>query len=72
MLQLVYVSGNIKVIGNEYYIVSIVHPVSPSIMEMRMEANMFVTHYNMELKCIFFDGRYIINMSLCSGVCVSL
>ena len=62
-VQLVYVSGSMKLMGNEYFLVTVVRPVSPpSILEIRMEGNMFVTHYDMEMKCLFFDGR---SVSLC-------
>jgi hypothetical protein len=57
-LQVVYVSGSIKVMKGTHFLVTVVRPVSPpSILEIRMEANMFVSHYSMELKCIFYDGR---------------
>lgn len=54
-----YVSGTIKMMGStEYFLVTVVRPVSPpSILEIRMEANMFVTHYDLDMKCLFFDGR---------------
>ena len=56
--QLVYVSGTLKVSKDEPFIACIVHPVSPpSILELRMEGNMFVTHYAMDMTCLFFDGR---------------
>lgn len=56
--QLVYISGCLKLMRNEYFLVMVVRPVSPpSILELRMEANMFITHYNMEMNCLFFDGR---------------
>ena len=57
--QLVYVSGTLKVSKDEPFIACIVHPVSPpSILELRMEGNMFVTHYAMDMTCLFFDGRW--------------
>ena len=57
-LQLVFVSGRFKLQGNRSYLMSVVRPVSPpSILEIRMEGNMFVTHYSLQMKCIFFDGR---------------
>ena len=57
-LQLVFVSGHYKIQGSESCLFAIVRPVSPpSILEITMEGNVFVTHYNMHMKCIFFDGR---------------
>ena len=57
-LQLVFVSGHYKIHGSESCLFAIVRPVSPpSILEITMEGNVFVTHYNMHMKCIFFDGR---------------
>lgn len=53
-----YVSGSVKIMGSQNFLVTVVRPVSPpSILEIRMESNMFVTHYDMGMKCIFFDGR---------------
>jgi hypothetical protein len=41
-----------------HFLVTVVRPVNPpSILEIRMEANMFVSHYTMEMTCVFFDGR---------------
>ena len=57
-----YVSGNLKVSGSDPFMVVMVRPVSPpSILEIRMEGNMFVTHYLMDMKCTFFDARYEVN-----------
>ena len=56
--QLVFVSGQFKASDSEPFLVTVVRPVSPpSILEIRMEGNMFVTHYTLEMKCTFFDGR---------------
>nr|QIA61843.1 hypoxia-inducible factor 1-alpha-like protein [Halichondria panicea] len=56
--KLVYISGSLKLSGNEAFLVVVVRPVSPpSILELKVEGNMFVTHYSMEMKCTFFDGR---------------
>lgn len=42
------------------FLMAIVHPVNaPSISEIRMEGNMFVSHYSLDLKCIFYDGRLV-------------
>ena len=44
----------------DHYMVTVVRPVSPpSILELRMEANMFVTHYDLAMNCLFFDGRFV-------------
>ncbi len=57
-MQLVYISGSLKLSGSEAFLVVVVRPVSPpSILELKVEGNMFVTHYSMEMKCTFFDGR---------------
>lgn len=56
--QLVHISGTMKMMNNRCYLVTVVRPVSPpSISEIRMEGNMFVTHYSMDMKCTFYDGR---------------
>ena len=58
--QLMYISGHFKMDGTEPRVVAIVRPVSPpSILEIRMEGNMFVTHYQLDMRCTFFDGRYV-------------
>ena len=58
LLQLVFVSGSFKAHGGEPFLTAIVRPVSPpSILEIRMEGNMFVTHYTLDFHCTFFDGR---------------
>ncbi len=58
--QLVFVSGHFKASGRDPFLVAIVRPVSPpSILEIRMEGNMFVTHYSLDMRCIFFDGRWV-------------
>lgn len=59
-LQLVFVSGHFKFSSSGQVLVAMVRPVSPpSILEIRMEGNMFVTHYTLEFKCNFFDGRSV-------------
>ena len=35
--------------------VSIVTP--PSIVELDIKDNMFITHYSLDMKCIYSDGR---------------
>ncbi|XP_065894666.1 hypoxia-inducible factor 1-alpha-like [Dysidea avara] len=56
--KLMYVSGQFKMDGSEPRLVAVVRPVSPpSILEIRMEGNMFVTHYQLDMRCTFFDGR---------------
>ncbi|XP_011403284.1 PREDICTED: hypoxia-inducible factor 1-alpha-like [Amphimedon queenslandica] len=56
--KLVFVSGHYKITQSEPCLFAIVRPVSPpSILEITMEGNVFVTHYSMQMKCIFFDGR---------------
>ena len=58
-----YVSGHFKMDGTEPRVVAVVRPVSPpSILEIRMEGNMFVTHYQLDMRCTFFDGRYRIDV----------
>ena len=53
-----YVSGHFKMDNSEPRLVAVVRPVSPpSILEIRMEGNMFVTHYTLDMRCTFFDGR---------------
>ena len=53
-----YVSGHFKMDSTEPRVVAVVRPVSPpSILEIRMEGNMFVTHYQLDMRCTFFDGR---------------
>ena len=53
-----YVSGHFKMDGSDPRVVAVVRPVSPpSILEIRMEGNMFVTHYQLDMRCTFFDGR---------------
>ena len=60
LAKLVFVSGRFKFKGSSMFLMAIVHPVNPpSISEIRMEGNMFVSHYNMELKCVFYDGRLV-------------
>jgi len=55
-----YVSGQFKMDGSEPRLVAVVRPVSPpSILEIRMEGNMFVTHYQLDMRCTFFDGRLV-------------
>ena len=74
-VQLVYVSGQYKLQENNSFLTAIVHPVSPpSILEIRMEGNMFVTHYALDMRCTFFDGRlvvinFIIGLKCCFIIC---
>lgn len=57
-MQLVYVSGALKVADKEPFLACVVRPVTPpAVLELRMEGNMFVAHYSMEFSCIYFDGR---------------
>ena len=57
-MQLVFVSGHFKMSDSDPFLVSIVRPVSPpSILEIRMEGNMYVTHYSLDFRCTFYDGR---------------
>ena len=59
-VQLVFVSGRFKLSDNDSYLVAVVRPVSPpSILELRMEGNMFVTHYTLDFRCAFYDGRWV-------------
>ena len=59
-VQLVFVSGHFKLSDNDLYLVAVVRPVSPpSILELRMEGNMFVTHYTLDFHCTFYDGRWV-------------
>jgi len=59
-VQLVFVSGHFKLSDNDPYFVAVVRPVSPpSILELRMEGNMFVTHYTLDFRCTFYDGRWV-------------
>jgi PAS domain S-box-containing protein len=54
----VYVSGHFKYHQTDSCLFAVVRPISPpSVLEITLEGNMFVTHYNLEMKCIFFDGR---------------
>ena len=56
--QLMYISGHFRMDGTDPRVVAVVRPVSPpSILEIRMEGNMFVTHYQLDMRCSFFDGR---------------
>ena len=56
--QLMYVSGHFKMDCKNPRMVAVVRPVSPpSILEIRMEGNMFVTHHQLDMRIIFFDGR---------------
>lgn len=56
--KVVHTSGHFRLHGSEAFLVALVKPVTPpSILELRMEGNMFVTHYSLDMKCIFFDGR---------------
>lgn len=51
-------SGHFKLTGNEPFLVAMVRPVSPpSVLEIRMEGNMYVTHYSLDFRCCFYDGR---------------
>ena len=67
-MQLVYVSGTVKVAGDEPFLACTVRPVNPpTVLELRMEGNMFVAHYSMEnMACIYFDGRYVSQRLLCT------
>jgi len=59
-VQLVFVSGHFKLSDNDLYLVAVVRPVSPpSILELRMEGNMFVTHFTLDFRCAFYDGRWV-------------
>jgi PAS domain-containing protein len=56
--KLVYVSGHFKVLHEESRLVAMVTPVStPSIVEIAVEGNMFITHYTLDMRCSFYDGR---------------
>jgi hypothetical protein len=56
--KVVHTSGYFQLHGSEAFLVALVKPVTPpSILEIRMEGNMFVTHYAMDMRCTFFDGR---------------
>ena len=56
--QLMYVSGHFKMDATNPRMVAVVRPVSPpSILEIRIEGNMFVTHHQLDMRIIFFDGR---------------
>lgn len=56
--KLMFISGRPSTAGNDHLFVAVVRPVTPpSILEVRTEYNVFVTHYSLDLKCIFFDGR---------------
>ena len=60
-IKLVYISGTLKIHGSEPYVVCLVQPVNPpSILEVRSEGNVFTMHYTMEMKCTFYDGRYVV------------
>ena len=53
-----YVSGHFKMDGNKPRMIAVVRPVSPlSVLEIRMEGNMFVIHQKLDGRIIFFDGR---------------
>ena len=71
-----YVSGNYKVANGGSRLVAMVTPVStPSILEIAVEGNMFVTHYTLDMRCSFYDGRYVCVCDcncMCIRVCVSL
>ncbi|CAI8029661.1 Hypoxia-inducible factor 1-alpha [Geodia barretti] len=56
--KVVHTSGYFQLHGSEAFLVALVKPVTPpSILEIRMEGNMFVTHYALDMHCTFFDGR---------------
>ena len=56
--QQMYVSGHFKTDGNKPRMIAVVRPVSPlSVLEIRMEGNMFVIHQKLDGRIIFFDGR---------------
>ena len=71
-----YVSGNYKVANGGSRLVAMVTPVStPSILEIAVEGNMFVTHYTLDMKCSFYDGRYVCMCDrncMCIRACVYL
>ena len=63
-----YVNGMYKCGQEDDLIVAMVAPVTPPpIMEIRTEGNMFKTHYRMDMRCIFYDGRCV---RACVCVCV--
>nr|QHX41464.1 hypoxia-inducible factor 1-alpha-like protein [Halisarca dujardinii] len=56
--RLVYVSGQCKVVDEEPRLVAMVTPVStPSILEIAVDGNLFITHYSLDMRCTFYDGR---------------
>ena len=56
--QQMYVSGHFKMDSNKPRMIAVVRPVSPlSVLEIRMEGNMFVIHQKLDGRIIFFDGR---------------
>lgn len=56
--KLVYISGTIKRARGEPFIACVVRPVSPpSVLEIRLEGNMFVCRYGVDFTCTYFDGR---------------
>ncbi len=59
-----YINGMYKCGQEEDLIVAMVTPVTPPpIMGIRMEGNMFRTHYRMDMRGVFYEGR-------CVCVCV--
>ena len=52
-------SGHLKQqVYDEPVLMGVVYPVTPpTIVELKTEDNVFVTHYSLEMKCIYFDGR---------------
>jgi len=70
-LQLVYVSGRLKLMGGEQYLVTVVRPVNPTpISEIPMEANLFVTNYDMNMECTYYDGRSVCVRARMSCICL--
>ena len=72
--QLMYINGMYKCGQEEDLIVAMVTPVTPPpIMGIRMEGNMFRTHYRMDMRCVFYDGRYVcvrVHVCVCACMCV--
>ena len=53
-------SGQFKLSSSDPFLVVTVKPVSPpSILEIRMDGNMYVMHYDLQMKCTFYDGRWV-------------
>ena len=52
------ISGRPSTAGSDHFFVAMVAPVAPpAILEVRSGYNVFVTHYALDMKCTFFDGR---------------